>query len=137
MTPVIVFYERVYNLGNYENERIGVQISVPEDSTVDEAWKVARFMVDEEHKRGKAGATIAPAAAQEVQPTDVVLTFGKYSGVALGDLVERDLGYLEWLAAKALKEDIRLAALNVLTEYDNRVRATAVQSDAASDDIPF
>lgn len=50
MTITKVSYERLYNLGGYENERIGVEVSVFPDEPSNEAHARARALVEEEHR---------------------------------------------------------------------------------------
>ncbi len=52
------------------------------------------------------------------EPADVRLTFGKYNGRTLGDLLTFDYGYLEWLAREARDEVLRSAASQVLALPD-------------------
>lgn len=147
MTPSVT-YGRVFNLGNYESERIEVTVPVPPDGTVDEAWAVARTMVQQEHERGKAvrqGAAPVmptpppvPPAAQDSDPESVVLTFGKYNGLSLGVVVQRDPDYVAWLSVKGLKADVRDAAALVLAEHDKRTRALVPDpTEVDGSDVPF
>jgi hypothetical protein len=39
-------YERVHNLGNYENERVGIEIELDEGEKADEALRLARIFVN-------------------------------------------------------------------------------------------
>jgi hypothetical protein len=41
-----VTYERVHNLGNFENERIGIEIQLDEGEKADEALRLARVFVN-------------------------------------------------------------------------------------------
>lgn len=45
MNITLVRYERVHNLGNYESERIGVEVVVNEGESPDEAVEAARTFV--------------------------------------------------------------------------------------------
>lgn len=46
MRATKVLYERVHNLGNYENERIGIEIQLDEGEKADEALRLARVFVN-------------------------------------------------------------------------------------------
>ena len=46
MIPKEVYYERCINLGNYENEKIGIRIELDEGDTVKGAVDAARKRVD-------------------------------------------------------------------------------------------
>jgi hypothetical protein len=41
-----VTYERVHNLGNFENERVGIEIQLDEGEKADEALRLARVFVN-------------------------------------------------------------------------------------------
>lgn len=134
-----VTYERTFNLGNYQSERIGVSLPVPPDGTTEEAWAVARAMVRAEYERGEEkrrletlnGPPLPVAPTKAEQPADLVLTFGKYKGLALGELVKHDSEYVAWLADKGMQEAVRAAAKVVLRTHDESERIKA------ADDIPF
>lgn len=52
-----------------------------------------------------------PASASSARPEDVVLTFGKYKGMTLGEVADKDLGYLDWLRdAHLVRRDSALEA---------------------------
>lgn len=59
---------------------------------------------------------VEPAREYETkeEASDVVVTFGKYRGKKLGEIVKTDKKYVHWLADKAEKQDIRNAAQAVL-----------------------
>jgi hypothetical protein len=46
-----VTYERLYNLGNYENERLVAQVAVGPDEDVHSAFFFAKSAVEEQHAR--------------------------------------------------------------------------------------
>lgn len=70
MAIVQVTYARLYNLGNYENERIEVAVSV-ENGDVEFAYITAEFAVETEHarlvdsRRTPARAASAPASQKQ------------------------------------------------------------------------
>lgn len=45
MNITLIRYERVHNLGNYESERIGVEVVVNEDESADDAVQAAKQFV--------------------------------------------------------------------------------------------
>lgn len=49
-TVLTISYERVFNLGNYENHRIGVTVQV-DDGDIGTAQRLARSIVELEHQR--------------------------------------------------------------------------------------
>ena len=51
MRATLIHYERVRNLGNYENERIGIDIQLEEGEKAEEALRLARLFVNR-HMRG-------------------------------------------------------------------------------------
>jgi hypothetical protein len=46
MRATKILYERVHNLGNYENERVGIEIELDEGEKADEALRLARIFVN-------------------------------------------------------------------------------------------
>lgn len=52
MAVITVTYERLYNLGNYENERLVAVVTVESDATT--AFAEARGAVEAEHARLQA-----------------------------------------------------------------------------------
>jgi hypothetical protein len=72
-------------------------------------------------------------------PEEVQLTFGKYKGKKLGELVDADVNYLTWLATKFEPKTVdarrvRGAAMTILEYPPEPAVAVGVNSD---DDIPF
>lgn len=47
-----ITYARLYNLGNYENERLEVQVTV-EDGDIEQAWIAAREAIEAERERAR------------------------------------------------------------------------------------
>lgn len=45
MKAIKIYYEKCFNLGNYENEKIGIEVIVEDESAV-EALKAAKAFVD-------------------------------------------------------------------------------------------
>lgn len=68
--------------------------------------------------------------ADNVPPHQVTVNFGKHSGETIGQILETDRGYVEWLAQKANHADVREAAKVVLT-----AESQELANDL--DDIPF
>ena len=46
MRATLIRYERVHNLGNFENERIGIEIQLEEGEKADEAIRLAKIFVN-------------------------------------------------------------------------------------------
>ena len=46
---ITVTYARLYNLGNYENERIEVAMDIPEGADASAAYEQLRALVDAQH----------------------------------------------------------------------------------------
>jgi hypothetical protein len=63
---------------------------------------------------------------------DWLLTFGKYNGKTLTEVLMRDPGYVEWLAREGRDPDIRAAAQALLEPAQD-----TVEDNAAPPDIPF
>lgn len=73
----------------------------------------------------------AESRADNVPPHQVVVNFGKkHRGESLGEILETDRGYVEWLAQKANDPVMRAAAAAVLT-------AESAELASDLDDIPF
>lgn len=50
MTVKNVIYNKVFSLGNYENEKIGVEIEIQEGDDIQQAMQKARQFVEFNHK---------------------------------------------------------------------------------------
>lgn len=72
----------------------------------------------------------AEARADNVPPHQVVVNFGKHLGSTVGQILETDRSYVEWLAQKANHADVRDAATALLTAESQELRDDI-------DDIPF
>lgn len=72
----------------------------------------------------------AESRADNVAPHQVVVNFGKHSGESIGQILESDRGYVEWLAQKANRADVKAAAVAVLTAESSDLHADV-------DGIPF
>lgn len=55
MKAIKVYYEKCFNLGNYENEKIGIEVMVEDESAV-EALKAAKAFVETQGGAGRAAA---------------------------------------------------------------------------------
>jgi hypothetical protein len=53
-------------------------------------------------------------APKPPEPANLVLTFGKYRDRRLGELVQLDPGYIDWLAREGRDEAVRTAARGLL-----------------------
>lgn len=77
-------------------------------AAIKEAMARARFSLP-----GSGGKTNTPAAAPAGKPSDAgatIIRFGKYSGLSLQEIKDRDFDYLKWLAESSNRPDIREAA---------------------------
>lgn len=68
-------------------------------------------------------------------PDDLVLSFGKYIGKTLPEVLRIDRGYLEWLAREGRDQDLRLAAAAVLRGPVMPMPLDA--APAADEEVPF
>ena len=59
-----------------------------------------------------------------------MLTFGHYRDRRLGELVQIDPGYVDWLAREGRDEAVRTAAHSLLS-------AAASAPESGSEDVPF
>lgn len=63
------------------------------------------------------GANTTPPASEAAAPTDagaLVITFGKYKGQTLAQILNEDSSYVEWLADKGKEPAVRTAAADLL-----------------------
>lgn len=44
-----IIYARLYNLGNYENERLEVEVTAPDGVSTAEVWEAAVQAVEDQH----------------------------------------------------------------------------------------
>lgn len=51
---MIVKYEKLFNLGNYENEKFGIELEVGAGETPAEAWQRAKYLVETQHVEAQA-----------------------------------------------------------------------------------
>jgi len=71
-------------------------------------------------------------------PASVVLKFGKYRGKTLGEVLEQDKGYLEWLVAKSNNQFIVEKARQLLQSQNGQLQTAQHPPESAfDDDIPF
>jgi len=78
------------------------------------------------------GGYVEPA--KEYTPSDaanVMVTFGKYRGKTLAEIYKTDKKYVEWLADKANKEDMRNAAIALINNDRESMPAQESVQDAA------
>jgi Exodeoxyribonuclease X-like C-terminal len=93
--------------------------------------------------RAAAQRATQPVSAERVAPAALVLSFGKYQGRTLGEVLEIDLGYTEWLSQAARDATIRNGAGELLAARVLDQSATADQlnqAPAPADDaseVPF
>jgi hypothetical protein len=122
MKITAVTYARLYNLGNYENERLEVTVSV-EDSDTAAAFALAEAAVISEHDR--LTARHAPAAgAPPATPK-------QRSYIAQ---LQDDLGWhSEQLAAYANEQKVDLAAMTL----DQASRLINGMKRLTKEDLPF
>lgn len=53
---------------------------------------------------------------EEIPAQEVIIGFGKYAGKKMGEILEEDRGYLEWLAENARDEQIRKSAKDLVSQ---------------------
>ena len=53
MKPTEINYSKVFSLGNYENEKIGVVIKLEENNDPEKAIQKAKLIVENAHERSK------------------------------------------------------------------------------------
>lgn len=115
-----VTYARLYNLGNYENEKLEVTVSV-EDNDVTAAFITAVATVESEHLRLLNDRRAAPAAASDKQRQYIA------------QLVD-DLGWhSEQLAVYAAEQKVDLVSMTI----DQASRLINGLKRLAKQDLPF
>jgi hypothetical protein len=81
-------------------------------------------------ERAKDVAAGIKEAPKPPELANLVLTFGRYRDRRLGEVVQLDPGYVDWLAREGRDEALRTAARSLLT-----LPANAPES--GSEDVPF
>lgn len=125
MKVTSVTYARLYNLGNYENERLEVTVSVENDD-VGASFVTAQAVVELEYRRiledrRAPTHTTTPAMASQKQRAYIA------------QLVD-DIGWhSEQLAAYAAEQKVDLAAMTI----DQASRLINGLKRLANQDIPF
>jgi hypothetical protein len=69
MKALTITYQRVFNLGNYESERIEITLQIEEGETAQQVLDAARKFVARQVAPPKSGATPLPDVAADV-PAD-------------------------------------------------------------------
>ena len=72
MTVRTINYQRTYSLAPYQNERLGVEIELNDDESVEEAFKLAKETVESyktEPQPSQTEAILAPIATEEANYT--------------------------------------------------------------------
>lgn len=70
------------------------------------------------------------ASAASADPGDLLVSFGKYSGMRLREIAARDRDYVEWLSQAARDLPVREAALAFLGIAPDRLPAASAPADA-------
>ena len=52
MRAIKVYYKKLFNLGNFQNEEIGIEIEIEEKDKAEEAIKAAREFVNNDFSKG-------------------------------------------------------------------------------------
>lgn len=67
------------------------------------------------------------------QARDLRITFGKYSGEKLGDIFDKDVGYVTWLANESNNADIKNGANSLIDEESGDEKETEDRNSATSE----
>lgn len=135
-----VTYERLYNLGNYENEKLGVVVAVV-DGDVETAFNLARETVEAEHARMRNPKPAEPLDFSKTPPVPATPKQRNYIAT-----LQDQLGWhSEQLAAYASQQSVDLVAMSMRqasTFIDGMKRlatesSTATPMRAGDGDIPF
>ncbi len=105
-----------------------VDITVPAAASVDE---ISKAITTWRQLREESLAHLRSANRRWGEQTNManpllILTFGKYAGRALADLVQSDRGYVEWLANEGRDEEVKVSARYLLNLADAIPRAAAL-----------
>jgi hypothetical protein len=74
MKITLVRYERVYNLGDYQSERIGVEVSVDEDEDAQQALWLARATVRTNHEAARLNNVLPETTPRPQQHSERLAT---------------------------------------------------------------
>lgn len=122
-----ITYARLYNLGNYENEKLEVTVSV-ENGDVTAAFMTAQATIEDEHRRMTAERSM-PAQQRLASPT---LASDKQRAYIAQ--LQDDLGWhSEQLAVYAAEQKVDLAAMTI----DQASRLINGLKRLANQDLPF
>lgn len=118
-----ITYARLYNLGNYENEKLEITVSV-EDGDVTAAFITAQATVEAEHQRMLSDRRTPPAG-----PTPASQKQRAYIAQ-----LQDDIGWhSEQLAAYAAEQKVDLATMTI----DQASRLINGLRRLANQDLPF
>ena len=96
-------------------------------------WASVLGVSSESDDDGNASTAQAEQAASPQvlsdDPGDYVVTFGKYKGTRLGDVHERDRGYVEWLSREGKQEVKDYATALCWLAADSQLPTTRSRSD--------
>lgn len=90
------------------------------DATLTVASLSDVFTQDVEDMNIAPDATPEPVSRKDA--TSTVVGFGKYKGRTLGDIVEDDRSYVEWIAKSAKQPEMKVAAKKVLDQQDEPIQ---------------
>ncbi len=129
-----LFTQDIEELGVAAAEITPAPAETPKAQPTPEPAPVAKPEPAVEPSRERTKAFEPPAEWQDVTPSaGMVLTFGKYKGEALSDLVRSDPSYVAWLADNAQKADVKAEAARLLGLADD---APSIPP-ADAEEIPF
>lgn len=67
-----ITYNRTFNLGNFNSERIGVRIEINEGESVAQALEAAKQLVEETHKNNYPNLVVEPIIEQTQSKEEMV-----------------------------------------------------------------
>lgn len=85
--------------------------------------------------RAAAQRATEPSSLAHVAPAERVLTFGKHQGRRLGEVLQNDRSYVEWLSQAAREAEMRSAANELLAA--GRADAPPEPAEQDAGDVPF
>ena len=66
-----ITYNRTFNLGNYNSERIGVKFDINDGESASEALELAKQLVEETHKNNYPNLVIEPQVEQVLSKEEI------------------------------------------------------------------
>ena len=66
-----ITYNRTFNLGNYNSERIGVKFDINDGESASEALELAKQLVEETHKNNYPNLVVEPIVEQVLSKEEI------------------------------------------------------------------